>query len=163
MLARLIKGNNEAAIESMFCEHERDGALWKIEWKAANEVVILAGSSSAKAKNVIANLKVDTKKMRANLDILKGLMQSEGIMLELGKKIGKQKAHSVVYQVCMDTFEQNEDFCEMLLKNELIAEHMTRVDILKILDPEGYTGFSGQIVDGVVANIKAARASYTSK
>lgn len=162
MLARLIKGNTESTIESMFCEHERDGALWKIEWKAANEVVILAGTSSTKAKNVMANLKVDTKKMRANLDILKGLMQSEGIMIELGKKIGKNKAHGIIYEICMDTFEKNEDFCEMLLKNEIVAEHMTRDEILKILDPEGYAGLSGEIVDGVVANIKAAREVYAS-
>ena len=158
MLARLIKGNTEATIESMFCEHERDGALWKIEWKAANEVVILAGTSSAKAKFVFANLRVDAKKMRTDLDILHGLMQSEGIMLELGKKIGKQHAHEVVYQVSMDTFEQGKDFCDMLLKDETVAKHMTREEIEKILDPEGYTGSSGEIVDGVVANIRAARA-----
>lgn len=157
-LARLIKGNTEAAIESMFCEHERDGALWKIEWKAANEVVIMAGTSAAKAKKVFANLTVDAGKMRADLDILKGLMQSEGIMLELGKKIGKQTAHGIVYQICMDTFEQHADFCEMLLKNETVAQNMTREEIMGILDPEGYTGLSGEIVDEVVANIRAARA-----
>jgi len=160
MLARLIKGNTESAIESMFCEHERDGALWKIEWKAANEVVILAGTSSAKAKKVMANLEVDTDKMRANLDILKGLMQSEGIMLALGKKIGKHKAHGVVYEICMDTFEKKEDFCEMLLQNEIVAEHMTRDEIMRILDPEAYVGLSAEIVDGVVSNIKAARDQY---
>lgn len=157
MMARLIKGNMDSAIESMFCEHERDGALWKIEWKAANEVVILAGTSSAKAKAVFANLQVDSQKMRSNLYILKGLMQSEGIMLELGSKVGKQNAHGIVYQICMDTFEQKEDFCEMLLKNDTVAKHMTREEIAHILNPEGYTGLAAEIVDGVVANIKAAR------
>lgn len=163
MLARLIKGDTEAAIESMFCAHERDGALWKIEWKAANEVVILAGSSSMRAKKVFANLTVNARKMREDLDILKGLMQSEGIMLELGKKVGKQTAHSIVYQVCMDTFEQNADFCEMLLKNETVASCMTEEEIRGILNPEGYTGLSGEIVDQVVRNVRAAHAKYENK
>ena len=92
-----------------------------------------------------------------DLDILRGLMQSEGIMLELGKHVGKQTAHGIVYQICMETFEQHADFCEMLLKNETVAQHMTREEIQKILDPEGYTGLSGQICDRVVASIKAAR------
>lgn len=162
MLARLIKGNTEAAVESMFCEHERDGALWKIEWKAANEVVILTGTASAKAQNVFANLKVDPVKMRANLDILKGLMQSEAIMLALGEKIGKQRAHEVVYQVSMATFEQKADFCEMLLQDETVAGHMTREEIQQILNPEGYVGLAGEVVDGVVKNVKTARAKYAS-
>ena len=157
MLARLVKGNVETTMESMFCEHERDGALWKIEWKSAPEVVILTGTSANNIKNVMANLEVDANKMRADLDILRGLMQSEGIMLELGKHVGKQTAHGIVYQICMETFEQHADFCEMLLKNETVAQHMTREEIQKILDPEGYTGLSGQICDRVVASIKAAR------
>lgn len=159
-LARLIKGDTDAAIESMFCAHERDGALWKIEWKAANEVVILAGSSSMRAKKVFANLTVNAKKMRQDLDILKGLMQSEGIMLELGKKVGKQTAHSIVYQICMDTFEQGADFADKLMENEIVRGVMTREEIDTILNPEGYTGLSGEIVDQVVANVRAAHAKY---
>lgn len=157
MLARLIKGSMESTMESMFCEHERDGALWKIEWKSANEVVIMAGTSANNIKNVMANLRVDPQKMRADLDILKGLMQSEGIMLELGKHVGKQTAHGIVYQICMDTFEQHADFCDMLLKNETVAKYMTREEIQKILDPTGYTGLSGEICDHVAASIRAAR------
>lgn len=160
MLARLIKGNMDAAIESMFCAHERDGALWKIEWKAANEVVILAGSSAMRAKKVFAGLTVNAKKMRENLDIQRGLMQSEGIMLALGEKIGKQTAHGIVYQISMDTFEQNADFCEMLLKNEIVAANMTEEEIRRILDPEGYVGLSGEIVDQVVKNVREAHAKY---
>lgn len=160
MLARLIKGNTESAIESMFCAHERDGALWKIEWKAANEVVILAGSSSMRAKKVFANLTVNAKKMRADLDILRGLMQSEGIMLKLGEKVGKQTAHSIVYQICMDTFEQGADFCDKLMENEIVAKNMTREEVQTILNPEGYTGLAGEIVDQVVKNVRDAHAKY---
>ncbi len=156
MLARLIKGSMETTMESMFCEHERDGALWKIEWKSANEVVILAGSSANNMKNVMANLRVDPEKMRADLDVLKGLMQSEGIMLALGHHVGKQTAHSIVYQICMDTFEQHADFGDMLMKNETVARHMTREEIDKILDPAGYTGLSAQICDHVAASVRKA-------
>jgi len=160
MLARLIKGEAGASIESMFCEHERDGSRWKVEWKAANETVILAGSSAARMKKVLSGLTVDPERMKQNLNILKGLMQSEPIMLALGEKIGNQTAHHVVYEVCMKTFEQRADFCEMLLKDETVAKYMTREEIEHILDPSGYTGLSSQIVDQVVANIRKDRESY---
>ena len=155
MLAKLTKAAMDANMESMMCENERDGALWKIEWKAAPEVVILAGSSANNVKVVTAHLEVDAAKMRADLDILKGLMQSEGIMLELGKYIGKQTAHGIVYQICMDTFEKKADFCDMLMKNETVAAHMTREQVQKILAPEGYVGLCGEICDQVVAHIRS--------
>lgn len=157
MIARLTKGSAETTMESMFCEHERDGALWKIEWKSANETVILAGTSSNNIKNVMKNLVVNEDKMRKDLYVLKGLMQSEGIMLELGKHIGKQTAHGIVYDISMETFEKDADFGEMLFANEVVKKHLTKEKIDEILNPETYIGLSGEICDRVVKSIQSAR------
>ncbi len=157
MIARLTKGSATTTMESMFCEHERDGALWKIEWKAANETVILAGTSTTTIKNVMANLVVDENKMKKDLYVLKGLMQSEGMMLELGKHIGKQTAHGLIYEIAMKTFEQDRDFGDMLMENEIVSKHMTKEEVDEILNPETNIGLSAEICDRVVEKIKAAR------
>lgn len=59
----------------------------------------MSGAIAAKAKKVLSNLTVDKARMRENLDLLKGLILSEPVMLVLGEKIGKQTAHEVVYEV----------------------------------------------------------------
>lgn len=48
----------------------------------------------------------------------------------------------------------------MLLKNDIVAKNMTREEIQKILDPEGYTGHAGEIVDRVLTATANARAKY---
>ena len=46
---------------------------------------------------VLAGLEVDTARMRKNLDLSGGLIMAEAVMLELGRDIGRQRAHDLVY------------------------------------------------------------------
>ena len=95
--------------------------------------------------------------MKANLDLLKGLMMSEPVMLELGKKIGKQTAHEVVYEVSMAAFEEQADFKAKLLENEVVAANMTEAELDALLDPERYTGDCAAIAREVSASIRKKR------
>ncbi len=156
-LGRLVKASMEATYESMFSEHERDGALWKVEWKSANEVVIMTGAAVAKAKKLLSNLTVNETRMRKNLDVLKGLMMSEPLMLALGEKVGKQTAHEIIYEISMEAFEQDAPFLEKLLENKTVRDNLSREELEKILDPAGYTGQSAYFARKVSAAIKAAR------
>lgn len=156
-LGRLVKASMEATYESMFSEHERDGALWKVEWKTANEVVIMTGAAVAKAKKLLSNLTVNEERMRKNLDVLKGLMMSEPLMLLLGGKVGKQTAHEIIYEISMEAFEQEASFLEKLLENKIVRDNVSREELEKVLDPAGYTGQSTYFARKVAADIKAAR------
>lgn len=156
-LGRLVKASMGATYESMFSEHERDGALWKVEWKSANEVVIMTGAAVAKAKKLLSNLTVNEERMRKNLDVLKGLMMSEPLMLVMGDKVGKQTAHEIIYGISMEAFEQGASFLEKLLDNEIVRDNLSREELEKILDPAGYTGQSAYFARKVLADITAAR------
>lgn len=146
----------------MFSEHERDGALWKIEWKSVNEVVILTGAIAAKAKKLLGNLTVDPERMRRNLDLLKGLMMSEPVMLKLGEKVGKQTAHEIIYEISMDTFEENADFFDKLKENKIVSDNISEKELKELLDPTAYTGKSSYFAHRVSENIKRARLNDES-
>lgn len=157
MLARSVKASMTLSMESMFCEHERDGAFWKLEWKSVNETVIMAGTCAAKAKKLLKNLDVFPERMKENLDKLKGLMMSEPVMLALGEHVGKQTAHEIIYEVSMRCFEKNADFGEQLLQNEIVAKYFSKEEIKELLKPETYTGQSETFARRVYANSTAAR------
>jgi adenylosuccinate lyase/3-carboxy-cis,cis-muconate cycloisomerase len=53
------------------------------------------------------DMTVYPRRMEANLGILKGLMLSESVMIELGKKIGKQTAHEVIYENATKAIRRN--------------------------------------------------------
>lgn len=159
-LSRLAKANMGATFDSMYQFHERDGASWKIEWMSLNETVMLTGGVLDKAKKLLKSLDVFPERMKSNLNLLKGLMMSEPVMLELGRKLGKQTAHELVYQISMAAFEEQADFKTKLLENEIVAANMDPEKLDALLDPENYTGHCGAIAREVSAAIKVKRKKY---
>lgn len=156
-LAKISKSNMSLAYESMYAEHERDGALWKVEWYSVSQNMIVSGTAVAKTKKLLTNLVVFENKMRDNLDLLKGLMLSEPLMMVLGEKIGKQTAHEVLYEISMETFEQGANFKDKLMENDVIKANLTEEEIDNLLDPVGYTGQSQYFADKVRAEILKLR------
>ncbi len=61
--------------------------------------------------------------MRANLDITKGLIVSEAVMMGLGPHLGRQYAHDLVYDVCRKVVATGRPLAELLAENEEIAKH----------------------------------------
>ena len=155
--ARLAQGSAIATINSMYCEHERDASVWRIEWRSLGECMMSVGCAVARAKKLLENLVVYPERMRENLNLTKGLMYAEPVMLALGKHIGKQTAHEVVYEISMDCFENNVLFIDGLLANETVAKYLTRADLENIMQPEHYIGDAIYYIDKVIAEVNAAR------
>ena len=57
-----------AVDELLVMEHERDAALWRLEWKALPEACLMTGAILAQMKYVLAGLEVHPGKMRSNFD-----------------------------------------------------------------------------------------------
>src|SRR4030065_2468224 len=91
------------------------------------------------------------RRMEANLGILKGLMLSESVMIELGKKIGKQTAHEVIYENATKTIREELDFKQVLLSDARVSQHLTASDIDRLLDPGAYIGLHPQVARDAVS------------
>ena len=156
-LAKLAKSDAFATQESMFCAHERDGALWRIEWKSVCECIINAGACAARSLNVLRDLQVYPDRMRENLFAAKGLLMSERVMFALGEKIGKQTAHEVIYRISMEAFTERAQFRDKLLADPTVTANLSTAEIDELMEPSSYTGFAGEICDKVVASIEKAR------
>jgi adenylosuccinate lyase len=141
---------NEALIQ----DHERDGAGWKIEWKALPEACLMTGAVLAQMKYVLAGLEVSVDRMRSNLNMLGGYLMSERIMFVLAAKVGKQTAHELVYQSSMDGISSGITFEEALLSNPQISRCISKTEFQAALDPTTYTGLAAEIVDQVLAGTR---------
>ncbi len=64
--------------------------------------------------------------MRANLDITKGLIVSEAVMMGLGPHLGRQYAHDLVYDICRQVVATGRPLADLLAENEEITKHMTQ-------------------------------------
>jgi adenylosuccinate lyase len=93
--------------------------------------MILMSSLLDKSKRLLSGLEIKKNQMLKNLEISKGLIFSEPIMLSLGKKLGRQKAHDVIYRISMEVFEKG-----------MMFSYFTESEINNILDARRYTGLS---------------------
>ncbi|MDQ0272360.1 adenylosuccinate lyase [Cytobacillus purgationiresistens] len=137
------------ALDCMVQEHERDMALWQVEWAYIPEICILTSGALAQMQTVIEGLIVNEANMRKNVGITRGLIVSEKVMLGLAQYVGRQKAHDLVYHVSMRAFEKDKSLEEVLLSYPEILRHMSKEEVLSLIQPENYLGQCISFVDRV--------------
>jgi 3-carboxy-cis,cis-muconate cycloisomerase len=71
-------------------------------------------------------------------------------MLELGKHIGRQNAHDLVYECAMHAVEHQQPFLESLAADERVTTHVDRARLAALLDPEQYLGLAAVFVEHVL-------------
>ncbi|HHV78754.1 MAG TPA: adenylosuccinate lyase [Firmicutes bacterium] len=149
-LAKLVRGNAAVMMQAMEQEHERDGSQWRTEWVLIPESCLYAGCAVRLSNTLVSNLTVKPKKMLENLHLLKGLLLSEPVMFKLAEKTGKQRAHEVVYELSMYSFEKGLPLREVLLKDPRTSGVLSKEEIDQALDPLNYLGLSKDIALRVV-------------
>jgi len=156
-MARLIRQNVPSALEAMGHEHERDWSMVHMEWAFVPETCLYTAGALSQMNRVISGLIVYPERMAKNMVMLRGLLLSEAVMLNLAEKIGRQDAHDVVYRASMRAFEDRLSLKESLLQEQVVTAHMSSDQIDELLKPESYTGFAGDFVDRVIAQANRAR------
>lgn len=126
--------------ELMLVDHERNMQHSIEEQKVLEEICLCVSEVLDRGEELLSTLIVNEDNMLLNLNRLGGLTQSEHIMLELGKKIGKQKAHHMVNQIAVDSFKKHLNFEEELKKDSFIAEVLGEQNIHELLNPFHYMG-----------------------
>ncbi|MFO6297999.1 adenylosuccinate lyase [Rahnella selenatireducens] len=136
--------------QSMHVEHERDAMSWRAEWIALPEISIYLSAQLQNARAILSGLTVNKDRMLANLQMQDGLLLSEKVMFEAGKKLGKQTAHHLVYECAMQAFENRLSFKTVLLAHPVLAASLSEEDLDHWLDPANYIGCAPQKVDDVI-------------
>jgi 3-carboxy-cis,cis-muconate cycloisomerase len=150
-LTSVVRQQAAALLDAMVEDHERATGPWEIEWIVLPEIFCLAAGALAQTEFVLTGLQVDAKKMRANLDLTKGLIVSEAVMMGLAPHLGRQYAHDLVYDICRQVVATGRPLAELLAENAEITKHLDRAAVAKLCDPANYLGEAGAMVDRVLA------------
>jgi len=150
-LTAVIRQHVAALLNAMEQDHERATGQWEIEWIVLPEIFALSGGALAQTKFLVSGLQVDERKMRANLDLTRGLIVSEAVMMGLGPHLGRQYAHDHVYDICRKVVATGRTLLDLLAEDEEITKHLDRAALAKLCDPANYLGQAGEMVDRVLA------------
>jgi 3-carboxy-cis,cis-muconate cycloisomerase len=146
------------ALEAMQTEHEADRTTSLIMDAAEARACIATGDMLSRLVEILRGLRLDPARMRANLDLGGGLIMAEAVMLSLGKTIGRQHAHDVVYDAAQAAAVEGKPFAALLAADPRVAAHLDKTQIAALLDPAGYTGLCGAMARDAAARARAVAA-----
>lgn len=153
-LTNAIKANLAVISDIARHEHERDGQVWKMEYKLLSEMFLMLSAALANMKIVFADLQVNVEKMRINLDILGGYVLAERVMFALAPTLGKQHSHEIVYEICMNGINSGISFKDALLLDKRVKLNESEID--RLLDASTYMGKAPELVDKFLKSIENA-------
>src|SRR5258708_29128227 len=119
-----VRASVPLALEAMQTEHEADRTTSLIMDAAEARASIALGDALSRLVEVLLGLRLDPGRMRRNLDLGGGLIMAEAVMLDLGKTIGRQHAHDVVYDAAMEAATQGKSFGDLLAADQRVTAHL---------------------------------------
>jgi adenylosuccinate lyase len=138
-LARLLRGYALSALENVPLWHERDISHSSVERVIGPDATILLDYMIHRLTNLFRNLIVYPDRMKANMEITRGLYHSEAVLLSLIKKgLTRQDAYKLTQSVAMRCYREHLDFVEHLKKDKGIGAYLSAGEIDGIADDRHY-------------------------
>lgn len=145
-LARMFRGYDLVADENVALWHERDMS------HSSNERIIWADSfhlihwMTLELTKIIENLDVDPERMKHNIQLTRGLIYSQQILLALvDQKFSREGAYALVQTAAMNTWKENGQFVDHLLALPDWPKNLDRDWILSHMKEEEYVRSVDQI------------------
>ena len=134
---RLLRSYVLAAMENNALWHERDISHSSVERIIFPDATVTFDYILNRTIGVVENLIVYPENMLRNLDITKGLVFSQKILLALvDKGLKRQMAYEMVQKSAMKTWNEGIPFKETLFANSELMEHFTVEEIEKLFSFE---------------------------
>lgn len=136
-LARLLRGYALSAVEDVPLWHERDISHSSVERMIGPDATVVCDFMLHRFAGLMENLRVYPERMRENLELLGGVVNSQRLLLELARRgVDRQAAYVIVQRNAMRFFETGVDFKTSLLGDEDLARSMSRQDIEACFSPD---------------------------
>lgn len=150
--AKGVRQHAGLMLDATIQDFERATGPWHAEWMAIPESFVLTAGALHQAKFALGGLIVDEARMATNLDISRGLIVAEAVMMGLAPQLGRQDAHDVVYDACRRANEQNISLADALSADPRISSRIDRATIERLTSPRNYLGLAPEMVDRVLAS-----------
>ncbi len=140
-LARIVRSLVIPALENVVTWHERDLTQSSAERFIFPESCILVDYMLLLMSNVVANLRVDEKRMFENIDLTQGRAMSEAVMMALARKgVNRQEAHEQLRKLTIKSELEKRHFREILLEDKFVRGKLSDKEIGEALNPKNYLG-----------------------
>jgi len=158
-LARVLRANAHAALEDVALWHERDISHSSVERVILPDSFLLADFMTAELREIVSDLRVYPDRMRANLELTRGLIYSQRVLLALTTAgLSREAAYALVQRHAMEAWRREPDLMARLLADPEATRALPAADIEACFDPAHFLRHVNQIFDRVLgAEVAAGR------
>jgi len=159
-LARLIRGHALTSLENIALWHERDIS------HSSTERIILPDSCLALDymlsifSSVMKGLKVYPENMRSNLELTRGLVFSQRVLLALiDKGLTREEAYKILQGNAMKAWKEKKGFLSLLEADRRITAHLSKGELNSLFD----YGYYLKYIDAVFERLELSEARKKAK
>ncbi len=139
-----------AMLRASVHDHERASGRWVQEWRIVPDAFVLTGGALDLAVDLVEGLEIDTARMRANVEAAE-FIGAEAVMMALAPHLGRQGAHDVVGLAVQTAVDTGVSFHDALSSTQAVAEHLSDLDLERLLRPDDYLGATEALIDRTIA------------
>ena len=141
-LARLIRGHSVTALENVALWGERDISHSSAERIILPDSCLALDYILSTFNRIIRDLRVFPDRMLANLESSRGLIFSQRVLLALvDKGLSREGAYEIVQRNSAISWEQGQDFRELIKSDNDALEYLSESELGKIFDYQYYTRY----------------------
>lgn len=145
-LARLVRGYAVTAMENNALWHERDISHSSMERITLPDTCLVVDYALGVFTYIMKGLQVYPEHMKKNLEITKGLIFSQRVMLALIEKgLPREKAYRMVQRNAMKSWKERVSFLELLQKDPDVAQHLTKSELKAIFDYRYFLRYTDEV------------------
>ncbi len=149
-LARLMRSYALASLEDVALWHERDISHSSVERVIAPDATIVLDFMLHRFTELMGNLVIYPDRMLANLNMTKGVIFSQMVLLKLIERgMSREDAYGVVQGNAMRSWNEGADFKQLLLKDKEVMSFMNSRDIEDAFKIENFLKHIGFIFERV--------------
>jgi len=134
-LARMVRSYAFPALENIALWHERDISHSSVERNIGPDANITLDFALSRLAGILDKIIIYPKKMIQNLNLTKGLVFSQEMMLELTKSgISREKSYRIIQAYSKESILKNIDLKELIKKDKNILKKISRKKIDSIFN-----------------------------
>ena len=142
-LARVLRGNAQAAMENVALWHERDISHSSVERIVLPDSTTLLDYLQHRTIALVRDMTVDTERMSANLELTHGALFSQRVLLALVEGgSSRDDAYRVTQELAQRAWDEGTPLRDLLA----VDERASGLDLDAIFDYSHYTRHAGEIL-----------------
>ena len=145
-LARLVRGYALTSMENIALWHERDISHSSTERIILPDSCFLVDYSLSIFTSVMEGLQVYPQRMKKNIELTKGLIFSQRVMLALiDKGLSRQKAYELMQRNAMKAWKGNKNFLSLLKADPEVTATLPPRELEPLFDAQYYLRYIDEI------------------